>query len=501
VGADLAARVFRVYDPVDKDGQPTGPKIYVSPTFHETIESLKTKLGARRFGAILTGAKYSLAIPEVPMATMLPELLAEFELVSLSEGATTIRLPFDRDELQLLEATFDEQRVYPRWTQDGATLEIDVETLDRHSLRFALRPALAPNADGSGFDLRIPTVPNSQLSISGRNVAKIELKSALGAITRTDDSVEAQLGPTARLTVAWPVSNARSLEPVEFTTSQLIWVRAESRFVAIDTQFSFSVLSGSLTEIELLVDPRLQLLASDDQSQVTESLTPDNAVRRIRYQFNRAYKADEVVTIKPSFVMTDVGESGVLKHPLIRLASAVVDHPLLAISVSPGITATLTHEGDWPLVRPQDFAETWDTMELPKDALQLPTNESDWSLAITPIVARLSNVTTTELRIGRQKADIVYDSQIQIADAPVLQLVLAVPVGMNIESVKVYQEDVDFCPPIFDESRRHDDSFFLTAPLQGDARLTLLGSCRSRRVASYRTPAYGSPIPSPASVA
>lgn len=472
---DLPAQVFRVYDPVDEDGQPAGLHIYVSPIFYDTIKLLKTTLGARQFGAVLTGAKYSLAIPDAPMATMLPELLAEFDLNSLSSGPTTIRLPFDRDELQLLEATFDGRRVYPRWAQDGTMLEIDVDTLDRHTLRFAFRPILTPNASGSGFDLRIPTVPDSQLSITGRDAARIEPKSALGAVTRTDDSVEAKLGPVERLAVAWSVSNGRSLGPVEFTTSQLIWIHAESRAVAIDTQFSFSVLSGSLTEVELLVDPRLQFLANDDEAQVLESLTPDNAVRRIRYRFNRAYEADEVATIKPTFVIADIGESGIVKHPSIRVASGVVDRPHLAVSTSPGIAASLMYDGDWPRVRPQDFAENWGTMQLPKEAIQLPTNDSDWSLVITPIAARLSNVDTTELRIGKQQADIAHESQVQIADAPVLQLVLAVPVGMHVESVTLFQEDVDFVHR-FSKSPDGTTTIFLTAPVQGDALVTLVGS-------------------------
>ena len=475
MGADLAARVFRVYDPVDQDGRPTGPHIYVSRTLFESIDSLKMAIGARRFGAILTGAKYSLAVPDAPMTTMLPKLLAEFELVSLSAGPTTIRLPFDRDELQLLEATFDEQRVYPRWSQDGTTLEVDVETIDRHTLRFVIRPVLTSNAEGSGFDLRIPTVPNSQLSITGRDVAKIEPTSALGAITRTDDSVEAKLGPMERLAVHWLVSNGRSAKPVEFTTSQLIWVRAESQVVTVDTQFAFSILSGALTEVELLVDARLQLLSTDDLAQVTDTLTPDNAIRKIRYQFKRAYAANETVKIKPSFVMTDVGESGIVKRPLIRVASGVVDNPLLAVSTSPGIAASLTHDGDWPAVRPQDFAETWGTMQLPKEAIQPPTNESDWSLAVTPLAARLSNVDATELQIGKQRADITHDSQVRIADAPVLQLVLTVPVRMTVEDVKVLQEDVDFVRR-FSKSPDGKTTIFLTAPVQGDARVTLMGS-------------------------
>ncbi|MEO8494559.1 MAG: hypothetical protein ABI614_05790, partial [Planctomycetota bacterium] len=472
---NLAANVFRVYDPVDKDGQPAGPIIYVSQTLFDSIQSLKSTLGARRFGAVLTGATYSLAVPAVPMATMLPELQAEFELVSLSPGRTTIHLPFDRDEMQLLEAKFDEQRVYPRWSQDGATLDVDVETLDRHTLRFTVRPVLTPDADGSGFDLRIPTIPNSQLSITGRDAAKIEPKSALGAITRTDNSVEAKLGPTGRLAVRWPVFKVRSLTPAKFTTSQLIWVRAESRLVQVDVQFAFSILSGTLTEIELLVDPRLQLLATDEQAQVTDTLSPDNAVRRVRYQFHRAYEANEVVTIKPSFMLASVGERGILTRPLIRVASGVVDAPLLALSTAPGIAAALTHDGDWPAVRPQDFAETWGTMQLPQEAFQLPTNESDWSLAVTPLAARLSNADATELRIGRQKASITHVSQVQIADAPVRKLVLAVPVGLNIESVGVLQDDVDFAHR-YSKSPDGTTTIFLAGPVQGEARITLAGS-------------------------
>ncbi|MBI2479707.1 MAG: hypothetical protein HYV60_14070, partial [Planctomycetia bacterium] len=395
LAAGAPANVFRVYDPVGPGGEPFGSHIFVSRPFFESIEALKMTLGTQRFGAILTDAKYSLAIPEMPIATMLPELRAEFELVSPSPGPTVIRVPFDRDELQLIEASFDEQRVYPHWSPDGETLILDVEIVNQHRLRFTVRPVVTPDGDKSGFDLRIPVVPHSQFSITGPDVALIEPTSALGAITRTDDSLEASLGPTERLAVHWPVSSARSPKPAELTTSQLMWIHAESRVITIDTQFVFSILSGALTEIELLVDPRLRLLASDAQAEVVETLTPDNLLRRIRYQFKQPYEAKESVTIEPSFVMTDVSENEVLTRPLIRVASGVVGNPLLALSTSPGIAASVRYEGDWPAVQPQDFAEVWGTMQLPKEAIQLPTNESEWSLAVAPLLARLSNVDAT----------------------------------------------------------------------------------------------------------
>lgn len=470
-----AANVFRVYDPVGADGEPFGSHVFVSRTFFDAIEALKMTLGTQRFGVILTDATYSLTIPSMPMAMMLPELRVGFKLVSPSPGAATIRLPFHRDELQLLEATFDEQRVYPQWSANGDSLDLNVEIVDRHELRLTVRPVLAPDADKSGFDLRIPRIPNSQLSATGRDATLIEPTSALGAIIRTDESLDAKLGPTDRLAVQWPVGGARDSKPAEFTTSQLTWIRAESGVVTIDSRFTFSILNGALTEIELLVDPRLRLLVSDTQAQVVEALTPDNSLRRIRYQFKEAYEANESVTIEPSFVMTEITENEVVKGPLIRIASGVVAHPILALSMSPGITASLTHEGDWPTVPPQTFAETWGTLQLPNEAIQLPTNESEWSLVAVPQTARLSNVDATQLRVGRLQADITHDSQIQIEDAPKFQLVLAIPKALSVKSVSVFQDDLDLVRR-YSKSSDGTTTIFLTEPVQGAVRLNLQGS-------------------------
>ncbi|HUG66705.1 MAG TPA: hypothetical protein VMM76_03070 [Pirellulaceae bacterium] len=474
-GAPTATSVFRVYDPVGPDGEPFRSHLYVSPTFLDSIEKLKTTLGTQRFGVTFTDARYSLAVPNAPMATMLPELVAEFNLVSPSPGPAVIRLPFDRDELQLLEAAFDEQRVYPQWSPDGETLILDVAILNRHRLRFTFRPVLIPDADKSGFDLRIPVIPSSRLSITGRDAARIELTSALGAIIRTDDSLEANLGPADRLAVQWPVPGAESPELTEFTTSQLIWIRAEPRVITIDTRLAFSVLSGTLTEVELLVDPRLQLLLPDAHAQVVETLAPDNSLRRIRYLFREAYGANESVTIELSFVMTGVAEGDVVTRPLIRVASGVVGNPLLALSTSPGIAASVTHEGDWPSVQPQDFARAWRTMQLPKEAIQLPTNETEWSLAITPLTARLGNTDATELRVGQQQADVTYESQIQIEDAPAFQLGLALPRELIVESVSVLQDGVDLVRRYF-KSPDGATTIFLATPIQGNVRVKLQGS-------------------------
>ncbi|MCB9940518.1 MAG: hypothetical protein H6823_19935 [Planctomycetaceae bacterium] len=475
MGIRAVANVFRVYDPVDSEGKPSGAHMYVSRAFFESIESLKMTLGTQRFGVVLTEARYSLAVPDMPMAAMLPELVVEFDVTSPSIGPTVIRLPFDRDELQVIEATIDGQRIYPQWSPDGELLEMDAEILNRHKLRLIVRPVLTPRSDQTSFDMRIPAIPSSRLSITGRDVASIEPTLALGAISRSDDSIEAELGPANRLSVQWPVTDTRNPSPAEFTVSQLTWVRAESRVVTIETQFAFSVISGSLTEVELLVDPRLHLLAADTQAQVVDSLTPDTALRRIRYQFKTPYKAGESVTIKPSFVITDIAQDEIVTRPLIQLASQIIDNSLLALSTSPGIAASVIHEGDWPSVQPQMFAEAWGTMQLPKAAMQLPTNESEWSLAIAPLKPRLSNAGTTELRIRRQQADIRYVDQLRVDDAPVLHFVLRLPSQMAIENARVLQDDIDLLHR-YSKSPDGTTTIYLTSPTQGKLRVEVQGS-------------------------
>ena len=469
------ANVFRVYDPVDADGQPAGSRLFVSRAFFDSINSLETTLGTQRLGAVLTGARYSLAVPDMPMAAMLPELSIEFDVASSSTGNMAIRLPLNRDELQLIEATFDDQRVYPNWSVDGKSLELDAEIASRHKLRLAVRPVLNPQTDKTTFSLGIPAIPNSKLSITGRDVSPIEPMSALGAIMRLDDSIEADLGPTNRLSIQWPLVNKSNSRPAEFTVSQLTWVRAESRVVTIDTQFAFSILSGVLTEIELVVDPRLKLLVADDHAQVSESLTPDDTARRIRYQFNDSYEANESVTIRPSFVMTNIPEDGVVSRPLIQLASRSIDNSLLAVSASAGINAAIVRDGAWPSVQPQAFAEVWGTTQLPKNAVKLPTNEAEWSLAITPLIAQLSSADTTELRIGRQQADIRYSSLVQIDTAPIYQLELSLPSELSIDSVEVLRDDIDLVQR-YSKNIDGTVTVFLSAPVQGGVTIDMNGS-------------------------
>ena len=474
---DAAApeNVFRVYDPVGPDGEPLGSHIFVSRSFFQSIEALKSTLGTQRFGVILTDATYSLAIPDMPMAVVLPELRAEFTLVSPSPGPTTIRLPFHRDELQLLDATLDDQRVYPHWSADGQTLNLDAEILNRHKLRLTVRPVLTPDAEKSGFGLQIPRIPNSQLSVTGRDSALIDLLSALGATVRTDESLEAQLGPTDRLAMQWPVVSTQSPKPAEFTTSQLLWVHAESGIVTIDSRLTFSVLSGTLSEVELLVDPRLELLESADQTHVVETLTPDNSLRKVRYRFEETYKANQSVTVNSSFVMSGIVENEMVKGPLIHVAAGTVEAPLLALSAAPGIAASVTHEGDWPTIRPQDFAEKWGTTQLPDEAIQLPTNESDWSFVATSLAARLSHVDATTLRIGRLQADVAHDSQIQIANAPAFQFVLRLPRELTVNSISVLQDDRELVRR-YSKSSDGTTTIFLSEPVQGDVQLNLQGS-------------------------
>ena len=468
-------KVFRVYDPIDNEGNTFGSHIYVPRAFLDSLDALKTTLSVQQLGPILTNAKYSLSLPDAPMATMLPELVVDIDFVSVGGGPTRVQLPFHRDDMHLLSATFDEQRVFPQWSQPGDSLEIDVETVDRHSLQFILRPVLSSDREGSGFDIRIPPIPDSHLSITGRNASQIEPTLSIGAITRGDDSVEARLGPTNRLAVRWPITTEQPDTPPTYTASQLMWLHVESQVITVDTQLTLSVISGSLNSVELLVDPRLRLLTADDQYRVTETQTPDRSLRRVRFQFEVPSDSNEIVTITPSFIMTDFEEGEIIEGPLLQVETGAINNPLLAVSTSSGIGAKVEFDGERPMIQPQDFAKTWGAMQLPQEVFQLPTNQSKWSLSISRLLPKVSGTDATELRIGQQLADVSYESQIDVADAPLSHLVLATSPEMKVASVQVTQDDVDLVHR-YSQSDDGTTSIFLTAPLQGEATISLRGS-------------------------
>ncbi len=474
--ASQETTVFHLYDPVDEDGVATGDYVYISPEFFDFLEAFKMRLGTRRAEAVVTRANYSLPLSTSPMMALQPSLTVDFELNAVAEGMTTIQLPFERREVQLIEATFDEQRVYPSWNSSGDALNIEVEVSTRHTLRLVLRPLLTRTPKETQLDIAVPMTADSRLTLSGVDSASIDIPSAFGEITRTNRLLDAKLGPVQRLQVNWGSANTATTESSEVTASQLIWLRPESEIISVDAQFSLSVLSGQLKHVDLLVDRRLTLLTPDSVAKVDDSAAADSDFYKVRYQLDRNYGVNELVTIIPQFAITDVRSLDSATGPLIQLADTSIDGSLLAISSAKGLATDLQGVNAWPVITPAEFAQAWGATELPMKAFRLPTEQAEWSFATKPLASQISNSDSTTLNFGRRVLHVAFHSELQAAGTGITQISVAAPPGLNIERVQALQQGIHTIDHRYSRSDDNTITVFLDGTVLGNIDLAIEGT-------------------------
>jgi hypothetical protein len=465
--------IYRIYDPIDEDGEPAGTRYYVPPKLTDALGRLERELTVQRSGWLLTSASYSLQLPPDMAAAMLPQtLVAEYEVVTFAEGSIEVELPFRRTEVEVIQAKLGEQQIIQRWSEDGDRLLVEIDTPGRHQLQMTLRPEVSVRGGRQGIAVHIPPTPVAQLIVTAPDVSAVDPVSAKGALRRVDGQLQAQLGPTDQLDVRWPRRLLAEPSPLEYTASQLLWLRVEPNNVVLDTQLKLSVLRGRLSHIELAVDPRLQLLPFDPAQPIKRFAIEDGPTRKIRLDLDRGYEASEDVEIAASFILPVALGTDVLKGPTIQLSSGQASESLLGISTVSALDAQLIHDDVWTDFARQDFASRWNSPQTPDLAFELPNSQAGWSIAVQLKEPQLSADEELDLTIGRGQADLVYYSWADATEAQVSQLELATPDGLEISGISVIQDDVDLVQK-WASDEAGTTTVFLIRPVGGELRLSL----------------------------
>ncbi|MCL2118862.1 MAG: hypothetical protein FWH27_10600 [Planctomycetaceae bacterium] len=256
----------------------------------------------------------------------------------------------------------------------------------RHRLEVTLMPTIHDKEDLTlrHFDFPIPPVPDStlELLLPAANFP-VEISPSLGQLSHPSDKLRASLGPAKQLSISWPI---RSSFPVNMTVSQYFRFHVASDQVKLHIRFRFNIPSGSIRQVQIMIDPRYKRDGEWRASEAIESSEPVTGMenlRRITFQNPVSKSVTVELDCIPKNIsgFADFSGIGTLALPRFRAddTHAQINHSWLGVFSTPSVEIELPLSN----VETRIFENAWGRVNEPVqyayDLLRPPEN---WFLTV-----------------------------------------------------------------------------------------------------------------------
>jgi len=271
--ASLTAQqeAFRVYVPVNEQGEPTGDQIYISESFRDELLRASRDSGTFRKNWSITGAKYlcsfSLAAQPQPVSgPTLTNFRAIYEIHLETDNATIVlpKLPI-LPEGTKWDGLMIQPVSLPATASDSQTpalnqlfFHVERQEPGRHTLEIALNPVVEQVDTVRRIALpSIPKVADAVLELNlSPDMPTISVEESLGQITDEPGKLSVQLGPTEKLTLTWNDNTVRpSQTGVE--SEQLYLLSAQANQLGVSVLHKFRITGEKIQQLDLVADPAL----------------------------------------------------------------------------------------------------------------------------------------------------------------------------------------------------------------------------------------------------
>jgi len=448
------APAYGVLIPTDDEGEPTGDKYQVPEEFHRALDRLATAAAEPPQGFLVRAARYDgeLTWQPSPERLTLSELTATFDVEVLSPSARVL-IPFGGEGPSLLPdgVLLDDRSIQPE--QQESSLVFTVSEPGHHLLTLALKPTMRPSAasDGSlsGFDLAIPRLPTSRLKLTIPDDAPlIDVPEAAGSVRQdlkaSPPRLEAELGPTDRLSVRWPDRTGRNGSGRSIDVEQLFWLKVEPGSVMLETRFRLNAGESRVGELRLSADPRLSLQPGEGAQIHTlpDPLQP-GPLQTIRLEFTEPLSGQR--TVEATFQVQDASGIGNLRLPHLEVLDCHSTQRWMAVSVDPSLDGKEQATQQWPKVSPSDFLAAWgETTLQPLSVYSLTTSsEPRWSIATRPLEPRTTVDQTLAWSFAPGQADVRLDARLDTTAGYRFQYRLSAPPKLEVESVSLVEDTAE----------------------------------------------------------
>jgi hypothetical protein len=472
-------KVYRLLIPVDDKNQPVGQYDYLPETFFDELHRRAAKVSQKeeQLGWLMKEAQYVvesdwLAVRNGQQGL---SLVATIHLDVLQPDQV-VSVPIPRETVELSDPQLNGQEISPNWSVEGNAFLVEIEEPGTYVLQYRLRPIVRSIAGKRAVQFRIPGIPMSQLRFpNSTEMPEISILKSLGAVGRQLPSGDlvASLGACGQLGFSWTWQAPETMLPAQTSVEQLTWMKVSPHSIVVDTQFRFSVLRGTVKQVQLQVDPRLRILPLRAGQLVRG--TPrvrEGDINTILVELSEPMDRD--FTLPVSFYMNETSGVGQLQMPTLEAVADRIVSRQLAVSVSDRLEWESSPVTELRQMTPAQFLQKWGTADPPDFALRLGAEETEWKLATRRRVAQTKGTGQLDMKVMEKRLSVQTEMAIETTGSPVFQHRLQLPVGFRVQLVNLSQGDQELSIRT-EVSKDHRLTIFLSEGVIGKQQLYVKG--------------------------
>ena len=252
----------------------------------------------------------------------------------------------------------------------------------------------------------------------------------------------AELGPTSVLHLEWPTGSDPSSSNRPIDLQQLLWLKVRPkeypRAVVLDARFRITAPTRREDTLQLMVDPRLQLIPQPAGSKLDVAVHADEegGKRIVAVRFREPIGEESLVHLR--FLVERTTGLGNLSVPSLRPLNGRVTRRSLAVSLSSDLEYTPDPSQRLQPMDAAEFLSAWGEAEsAPSVCYRLAEDDPYWFLAVRPRVVRSESRQQLDVSIHGGAATLVFDADLDALQGEVFQYRLAVPPTLVVDLVEI----------------------------------------------------------------
>ena len=488
--------LYRVFIPVDDQEQPTGDPYQVPEPFYQYLRRRAQTAAPAVSGWRLRQALYRAEFSPSPTTGRgeIPRvnLMWQWDLVG---KVSQISLPILRQQFPIVPDTWlvEGQPIEPQWNEAGTVLILPIPvSAPTVRMEGQIRPGMVAQAGWRGIEAVIPRTPLARLELTlPPDAPEVHLEGAVGVVKQVNEPsprLVAELGPTERLSVRWPVRLPTSAEPPLPELDELLWLRVQPGAVLLEARFRISGGPGRSVRpgLRLMVENRLRLVGwqgTGSGGEVTIKPSPGGQI--VEFLFPSSPQ-DQMAVLAARFLLTDTTGVGNVRLPKLEPFEVRVARRWLAVSVDPSLESPLPQPNRPHAVPVEEFLNLWGSADMPPQFVDnLAAVGAGWTLVCRPRTPNSSVEQTLWLGYGEKTVRVSYEARLTTTSGPCFQHRLQTPPDLQIETISILQENASV-PIRWARTPDGKLNIFSYKPLVGRYELHLTGSCPN--LLSHRRP-------------
>ncbi|MGL4943247.1 MAG: hypothetical protein ACRC46_08645 [Thermoguttaceae bacterium] len=475
---------YRVLIPVDDEQRVVGENVWVSTQFYNLLTQSGVQTRRATGGSVITAATYraTLAVSPLTQTLALQTCTVTFTIDIKRPKATIVLppLPLAPSGSTPNTATWDATPISPRFLPSDRGIEFVVEnqTLGRHELEIVLSPMIDSVGDLRQCNFPVPRVTDATLILQfPSDAATPKVSESLGGVTVSPSNsgtseLTARVGPVSTLAVSWFERRAKA-EQASLEVDQLLWLWCRAHQTNLRAQWEFRVLSGTVSQLQIVIDPRFRLsgqyhcyhvperrLALADTFPDEPTEIPITSVELVPLSLdqaathgvdtgqatvlNLAMPVSGTILVCGDFVLRHFGGIGQIQLPHIAPVSGRVSKSLLMTSCEPSLKLQITGAAtEQSQVATSEFVSQWERFrprveppDLPQRAFSMTTMPRDGVVSIEAAPATVRAVINESVAFNGQTAEVIFDATIT-PSRELFSQTLSLPKTMAIDSVEL----------------------------------------------------------------